>query len=283
MSVLGLCEDPHDSAHVSVRGTLSPAPSDVTILEKEQLRPRATQAAKGKVTPGWALPPLPPPLDITEARGLGVRSPGRGGRTEKAGGSTALGPGDSHLGCRESLHLLSVSGSSLASRSCILPSSGRMKGALPSLVYLSSTAVQAAPRPGSKAFPGPQWSSWAPPLSCSRSRGTLTYKYGWDQRASSTGLEVEGQVRGLWCKGCRRLTLLPWSLSGGDPPHTSSPPRASRDGPARFAHIPGQVGRPLWTGVSPRVWIGRGDMKQTWLIVLREKPTGTGQGKGETG
>ena len=31
----GLCEDPHDAAHVSVRGTLSPAPSDVIILEKE--------------------------------------------------------------------------------------------------------------------------------------------------------------------------------------------------------------------------------------------------------
>ena len=36
-------------------------------------------------------------------------------------------------------------------------------------------------------------------------------------------------------------------------------------------------------GVTPQVWIGKGVTKKTRLIVLHEKPRGTGEGKGEMG
>lgn len=80
----GLCEDPQDSAHVSVRGTLSPAPSDVIILEKEQLRPRAMQAAKGKVSPGRGLHLCPRPWTLPRPGGCGsgVLEDGEGPRRQ---------------------------------------------------------------------------------------------------------------------------------------------------------------------------------------------------------
>ena len=144
MSVGCSVEDPPDSIHVDVRGTLSPLAvpsSDVIILWKEKFCPQIPKLAKGKVISEQVLPPLSCPRTFLRpcCWGSGVQEEGEEPRRQLNPQLRVLG---SHLGCREFRHLVSVSGISLASRSCILPSSGRMKRALSLLVYVSSTSVQ---------------------------------------------------------------------------------------------------------------------------------------------
>ena len=144
MSIGCSVEDPPDSIRVDVRGTLSPLAvpsSDVIILWKENFCPKIPKAAKGKVISVQVLPPLSHPRTFLGpcCWKSGVQEEGEGPRRQVNPQLWVLG---SHLGCREFRHLVSVSGISLASRCCILPSSGRMKRALSLLVYMSSTSVQ---------------------------------------------------------------------------------------------------------------------------------------------
>ena len=127
-----------------MRGTLSPLAvpsSNVIILWKEKFCPKVPKVAKGKVISVQVLPPLSRPLTFLRpcCWESGVQEEGEGPRGQVNPQLRVLG---SHLGCREFRHRVSVSGVSLASRSCILPSSGRMKRALSLLVYVSSTSVQ---------------------------------------------------------------------------------------------------------------------------------------------
>ena len=73
---------------------LQPPPSQMSSSYR-RIQAQSQAGSKEQGPRGWTLPPLPPDLHIPEAQLLGVRSPGRGRRTEKTGEHTALGPGES--------------------------------------------------------------------------------------------------------------------------------------------------------------------------------------------